>query len=98
MPRIKAAKKALRASRKRYLINSDIKKKLKDTVKKANEKNIHVAFSLIDKAAKKNVIHANKAARLKSRLAKKIGSTPKTQKTAAKPIKSAKRKTATKKK
>lgn len=80
MPITKSAKKALRTSRRKYLINLDAKRKLKEAIKKIDHKNINRAFSLIDKAAKKKLIHSNKAARLKTHLAKKVGSTPKTEK------------------
>ena len=81
MPIKKAAKKALRSSRKKYEHNQEIKKSLKKAIKKTDEKNIGTTFSMLDKAAKKNVIHKNKASRLKSRLAKKVGNTPKAEKT-----------------
>jgi len=69
MPISKSAKKAHRAavtktSRNRYR---------KDLLKNALKKEDQGAISLIDKAAKWGIIHPNKAARLKSRLAKKLG-------------------------
>ncbi len=74
MPITQSAKKALRRDKRRTIVNLRIKKKIKSAFKKAKEKqtkkNIALAYSAIDKAVKKNVIHRNKAARLKSRLMK----------------------------
>lgn len=78
MPNIKSAKKKMRKDKKKTLRNQTylslvektVKKlfKIKDGAEKTNE--IKKAESLIDKAAKKNIIHKNKAARLKSRIMK----------------------------
>jgi small subunit ribosomal protein S20 len=74
MPITKSAKKALRRDRRRQTINLRTKKRLREALKKANLKptaiNINKVQSLADRAAKKRVIHKNKAARLKSTLAK----------------------------
>lgn len=74
MPVIKSAKKKLRADRKREPINEKIKSFIKKTLKKAetkpNPKTINEAFSIIDKGVKKNIIHKNKASRLKSKLSR----------------------------
>ena len=74
MPVIKSAKKKLRQDKKSTLKNVKIEVELKDAVKKAtikpSEKTLRDATSFIDKAAKRNIIHKNKAARLKSRLAR----------------------------
>lgn len=83
MPVIKSAKKKLRQDKKRTLANKKIRELLKKTVKlavsKLDEKSVREAFSVIDKAVKKNIIHKNKAAHLKSQLAKKLSvKTPKT--------------------
>ena len=83
MPVIKSAKKKLRQDKKRTLANKKIRELLKKTVKlavnKLDEKSMREAVSVIDKAVKKNIIHRNKAAHLKSQLAKKFsGKTPKT--------------------
>lgn len=76
MPVTVSAKKALRRDRRRTIINKQIKRKIKEVLKKARRKPtkkvLAQATSLLDRAAKKNVIHRNKAARLKSRLAKKL--------------------------
>jgi len=74
MPVLKSAKKALRRDRRRAVINKKIKDKIKEILKQArqnqNKKNLDLAFKILDRAAKKKVIHQNKASRLKSRLAK----------------------------
>ncbi len=50
-------------------------KKLKNTSdKKEAETQLPTVASMIDKLAKKNIIHKNKAANLKSKLAKKVKS------------------------
>lgn len=72
MPNLKSAKKALRQSRKRYLVNKASKAKMKTMVKNVTVTSASTAFSVIDKAAKNNLIHKNKAARLKSQIAKKL--------------------------
>ncbi len=74
MPVLKHAKKKLRQDHKRAVDNLRIKRTYKKLVKDArnvpSEESISAAFSAIDKAAKKQVIHKNKAARLKSSLSK----------------------------
>jgi small subunit ribosomal protein S20 len=74
MPVTKSAKKALRVGRRKSAVNAKIrnsyKEALKMTRKHPTEENLKKTFSILDKAAKSNVIHPNKAARLKSRLAK----------------------------
>lgn len=74
MPIIKSAKKKLRKDIKRTQHNLTIKDRLKGLVKRVrrapSEEAMQNAASALDKAAKKKLIHPNKAARLKSRLAK----------------------------
>ncbi|KKT83366.1 MAG: 30S ribosomal protein S20 [Candidatus Giovannonibacteria bacterium GW2011_GWC2_44_9] len=74
MPIIKSAKKALRQSRRRRERNLVWKDKLRDAVKRAvSEKSpaaLSAAYKTIDKSAKKGLIKKNKAARMKSRLAR----------------------------
>lgn len=74
MPIIKSAIKKLRKDRKRTKINRAKKDTLAHAIKKAKKsksvKDVQIAISLVDKAAKTHLIHTNKAARLKSRLAK----------------------------
>lgn len=73
MPISKSARKAQRSSAKKKEQNVKFKKIFKDALKKASEKTLSETQALIDKATKKNIIHRNKAARLKSTLAKKFG-------------------------
>jgi len=81
MPITKSAKKALRASFVKKAANDRNKKNIKETVKKieklVKEKNkveakklLPVAYSVIDKAAKRGVIKKNNASRKKARLSK----------------------------
>lgn len=74
MPIIKGAKKALRQTKKRTAQNSKkksiLKRQLTKFTKKPSAKEIDSLYSLIDKLAKRNIIHKNKAGRIKSRLAK----------------------------
>ena len=81
MPIIKAAIKHLRQSEKHRKANRLFKEKLKtaikDIVKLAKDKNkseyekrLPEVVSLIDKAAKKNLLHKNNAARKKSALSR----------------------------
>jgi len=79
MPNIKSAKKKLRKDTKRTAKNDAYRKKVKDTIKSISKMStrttkvtLQKAFSTIDRAAKKKVIHKNKAARLKSRVSKLI--------------------------
>lgn len=92
MPVIKSAKKKLKVDKKRESANKKVSSFINLIIKKAQKKptpgSIKEAFSAIDKGAKKNIIHKNKAARLKSRLSKLLGkkSQPSTKTKPAKPI------------
>ncbi|MGN6508106.1 MAG: 30S ribosomal protein S20 [Chitinophaga sp.] len=76
----KATKKDVRQSRKRNERNryygkttrNAIRDLKKLTDKAAASENLPEVISMIDKLAKRNVIHKNKAANLKSKLAKKV--------------------------
>lgn len=70
MPIIKSAKKKLRQDKSRHARNRSVRKGVKRAIKKATAKTVSTAYSAIDKAAKKGVIHKRKAARLKSRVGK----------------------------
>ena len=79
MPIIKSAQKRVRIARKATARNARTKRNLKTAVKtlqaalNSNKKSgeaLKKAQSAIDQAAKKNVIHKNKAARKKSQLAR----------------------------
>lgn len=74
MPIIKSAKKKLRQDIKRTEKNKAQKNHLKSAFKKAlkapTEESARTIQTVIDKAAKQNIIHKNKAAHMKSRIAK----------------------------
>lgn len=76
MPITKSAKKALRVAEKKTDVNRRRKTALKASLKGVSASTIAKSFSMIDKAAKWGIIAQNKAARMKSQLAKRIGSTP----------------------
>lgn len=79
MPIIKAAIKDLRKSRKHREVNKAAKNKLKDSIKEIKrliadgkrdeaQKKLSEVTSIIDKAAKNNLLHKNNAAHKKSAL------------------------------
>ncbi len=74
MPVTKTAKRALRGSKKKETVNKLIVSKLEAAIRTARKgktaEKILKAVSLTDRAAKKKVIHKNKAARIKSQLSK----------------------------
>lgn len=76
MPLTRSAIKKQRQDRKREIQNQEFKEKLINALKKAKKLKkpeiLKDAISLVDKAVKKNLFHKNKAARLKSSLAKLI--------------------------
>ncbi|MDP9017513.1 MAG: 30S ribosomal protein S20 [Candidatus Eremiobacteraeota bacterium] len=76
MPNIKAATKWVRQTEKRTTRNLDVKTRLKTLFKKAtkaaDEAQARSVEAQFDKAASKGIIHPNKAARKKSRLARAI--------------------------
>ena len=83
MPNSAGAKKRLRQNKVRNLRNRSTKSQVRGLVKKvrtaiasgdveASTQALQAATKRLDQAAAKNVIHANKAARTKSRLSKAI--------------------------
>jgi len=83
MPYTKSAKKRLRQNRNRKTDNSTARSLMRTEVKKtfqviekgdleAARDQIRKGFKRIDKARKRNLIHANKAARMKSKLARNL--------------------------
>ncbi|MDA0773629.1 MAG: 30S ribosomal protein S20 [Bacteroidetes bacterium] len=78
----KSAIKRIRSNEKKRLRNRFQYKTARNAIRKLREltnkkeatKLFPVVVSLIDKLAKKNIIHANKAANLKSKLAKHVAS------------------------
>jgi small subunit ribosomal protein S20 len=85
MPSSKQAKKRLRQDEKKKMVNRGIKSEVRTNVKKvlqavedhdmeAANKALPMAMKKIDKAAKRNVLHKNQAARKISKLSKKVNS------------------------
>lgn len=76
MPLLKQARKKMRHDRKRTEQNKSkkivLKRLVKNMRKTPSEKNLTAVFSSLDKAVKTNLIHKNKASRLKSRLSKAL--------------------------
>ena len=81
MPNIKSAKKRMRSNSKKADVNTLVSSSMKTAIKKfekevkAGNKEtdsyaLNVALQRIDKAVGSNLVHKNKAARLKSRLTK----------------------------
>ena len=82
MPNIKSAKKRVKTIRVRTARNAAIKSSVRTAIRRFNEAlnqagpkgsadELSRAFSTVDRAAKKGVIHPNQAARRKSRLARR---------------------------
>lgn len=88
MPLTKSAIKALKVSQRRKIENDLTRAKIKSAVKgakisiakKGNDvsEKLQTLYRELDLAAKKNVIHKNKASRLKSRITKTANTTEKT--------------------
>jgi small subunit ribosomal protein S20 len=79
----KSAAKRAKQSEVRYMRNKAVRTKMKNVIKKIRldaeagknpSENMNVAKSVIDKAAKKGVIHKRSAARKISRLSKLVNS------------------------
>lgn len=85
MPITKSAKKSLAVSERKRAHNLIVEKKFKKALKTVKKENVNQVISIVDKTAKTGIIHKNKAARLKSRLAKKFG-TEKTEKSVKKEV------------
>ena len=87
MPITSSAKKALRSSKRKRIVNLATKEKMNKTVKsvkklvvaktkEVTKEALSLAYKALDKAAKKGVIKKNTASRRKSRLSaaiKKLG-------------------------
>lgn len=80
MPVTKTAKRALRGSKNKTEVNKILIKRLEIALRVAKktkkDKAITEAGSLADKAAKKKIIHKNKASRIKSQLSKLVAPKP----------------------
>lgn len=74
MPVTKSAKRALRGSAKKAIVNKIAVSKLEIAIRQAyvskKKELVDMAVSLADKASKKHIIHKNKANRIKSQLSK----------------------------
>lgn len=88
MPVTVTAKRALRSSSRKATVNALIISKLEVAIRQAKKvktkETVLKAQSLADVAAKKNVIHKNKASRIKSNLSKLVKLTTATKKTVKK--------------
>ena len=93
MPILQNAKKALRVSKRKTVVNSRVKSIMKTMIDKVTKQptgeNLSEAYSAVDIAVKNNLVQKNKAARVKAQLGKLV------KPGAKKPAKSIK-KTATK--
>ena len=83
MPIIKSAIKKMRQDAHRRLANTKYRSELKRVVKLAREnptaESVSKAFSILDKAVKKGLVHKNSAGRTKAALSKKAQARPKGQ-------------------
>lgn len=74
MPIIKSAQKRVRSSARKQAQNLKVKQAYKKAVKEVrankSDSTIKTAYKALDKAAKRGIIHKNKASRLKSRISK----------------------------
>lgn len=74
MPVTRSATKKLRQDRVATRLNDELKRRYKRAVvamrKNPTPARLNVATSFVDRAAKRRVIHANKASRIKSTLAR----------------------------
>lgn len=84
MPTTKSAMKAMRQNIRRRVTNLNALEKIRKAAKQVRKlatsgkmddakKAVGAAYAALDKAAKKNIIHKNKASRLKARLARLVG-------------------------
>ncbi len=100
VPNIKAAEKWQRQTERRTKRNLDVKTRLKTLFRKAKAGTAETAPAVeaqFDKAARKGIIHPNKAARKKARLARAIRATAAAA-AAAPPAATARKRTTAKKK
>ena len=79
MPLLANAKKALRSSRRKQIVNSRVRSKVRTSIDAvigsasvATKEGVSSAFSALDTAVKKNLLHRNKAARLKRQLSRRV--------------------------
>jgi ribosomal protein S20 len=76
MPNTSSAKKALRQNKTKRIVNLRViyayKDAVKDFLNEPSADKLKVAFSKLDIAAKKKIIHNNKASRFKARLSRRV--------------------------
>jgi small subunit ribosomal protein S20 len=80
MPNIKSAQKRMELSRRAQVRNRAARSRLRTAIKRVREADdaetagplLQQAYTLLDKAASRNLVHRNKAARIKSSLAKHV--------------------------
>ena len=74
MPITQTAKKALRQSQRKRVVNLRVLHAFRSAIitfkKESTAEHLNTVYSTLDTAVKKGIIHSNKAARYKSRLAK----------------------------
>lgn len=70
MPVTPSARKALRNAQAKQVRNASLKADLKRALKNATVETLSQVVSVVDKAAKREIIHPNKAARIKSQLSR----------------------------
>lgn len=71
MPNTYSAIRADRQTKKRFERNNEARSEIRKALKTAS-KDLSDAYSAVDRASKKGVIHWRRAARIKSRLAKAL--------------------------
>lgn len=78
MPVTKSAIKTLRQQKRRAVVNAGIRAKMRTIIKAVQTdlgtQGLSEMYSTVDRAAKRGVIHRNKAARIKSRITKRVAS------------------------
>lgn len=78
MPVTKSAIKTLRQQKRRSIVNAGIRAKMRTIIKAVKTdlgvQGLSEMYSTVDRAAKRGVIHRNKAARIKSRITKRVAS------------------------
>lgn len=76
MPIIANAIRKLRSDKRRASVNLAVRTAMKQAIastrRKPSQKALAAAFAKLDRAVKANVVHKNKAARLKSRLSRLV--------------------------
>ena len=83
MPVTKQAAKKVRQDKRKTIFNSKVKKTMKTAIlsfrKNPSSLLLVKVFKAVDRAAKTNVIHKNKASRIKSRLSKLLATKTKSK-------------------